>query len=528
MAGPVFKRMENKGANNTGNEKKSQRIAANSFVLFVRMFFITIINLYSVRLVLDGLGAEDYGIFNAVAGVVMMSSFVSGVMELSIQRFYSIALGRNDEKSLNEIFSISIKILFVLAVVLLLLFESVGIWFLETKLNIPETRMYATRLCFQFSLFAFVLSIMQIPFSSAIFARENMGCYALVSSIDCVLKVIVASLIGVVMADSLVFYSGGLLLVAFVVFLMYSIYCSKNYKECRYQRVKNATLAKKLLSFSGWTLFGSVSKVCMIQGNTILLNIYFGPLVNVAFAISQQINNAFNALCNSMVLAMRPAMIKSYAEGNYEYLNKLFSACNKFIYYVLLIVSLPMISEMDTILHLWLGNSVTPQILLFSRLIIVYVVCLAINNPITTIIQASGHIKYYHLSVESITLLCLPVSWMLFKFGLQAEYVFVSMIGVCVLTHFVRLVCLRYYYPAFSLSDYFCSLCLPALLITVAGCLFTYFVSGLIYDDILSAIVVFVSEPCLVGMLVLVLGLNADERRAVSKMLKKISKKFIK
>ena len=185
----------------TGNGNLSQRIATNSMLLFVRMLFITIINLYSVRFVLAGLGAIDYGIFNAVAGVVMMSSFLSGVMELSIQRFYSIALGKKDKMGMNEIFSLSLRILFVIAVVLLVLFETVGIWFLETKLNIPVERMGASRMCFQFAIFTFVISIMQIPFSSALFAHENMEGYALISTIDCLLKVFVAVLIGYVMID---------------------------------------------------------------------------------------------------------------------------------------------------------------------------------------------------------------------------------------------------------------------------------------------------------------------------------------
>ena len=512
----------------TGNGNLSQRIATNSMLLFVRMLFITIINLYSVRFVLAGLGAIDYGIFNAVAGVVMMSSFLSGVMELSIQRFYSIALGKKDKMGMNEIFSLSLRILFVIAVVLLVLFETVGIWFLETKLNIPVERMGASRMCFQFAIFTFVISIMQIPFSSALFAHENMEGYALISTIDCLLKVFVAVLIGYVMIDSLVFYSGGLLLVAVIVFLMYSIYCSRTYEECKYRSVKNALLTRQLLSFSGWTMFGSIAKVCMIQGNTILLNIYFGPIVNVAFAISQQINNAFNALCNSMVLAMRPAMIQSYAGGDYKCLNQLFAVSNKFIYYVLLMVSLPMIAEMPTILHLWLGDSVTAQIVLFSRLIIIYVVCLAMNNPITTIIQASGHIKYYHLSVESVTLLCLPISWVLFKFGLTAEYAFVSLIGVCVLTHFIRLVCLRHYYSEFSISEYLFAFCLPALLITIAGGAFTYFVHSAIHSALLSLVVVFLAVPLVVGTLVYVVGLTAQERVAVLQMLRRMSKKFVK
>ena len=292
------------------NINKSQRIAMNTVILFIRMFVLTIINLYTVRLVLKGLGVIDYGIFNAVAGVVTTSVFLISILELAIQRFYSISLGKNDQESLNQIFSISLKITIFISIIIFIAFESAGLWFISHKLNIPFERFDAAYYCFHFGLAAFILTLLQIPFSSAVFSHEDMNIYALFSSIDCILKLFVALLIGKMAMDNLSFYSLGLLIVATITFINYSLYSHYKYAECKYKKVKNPELTKKILFFSGWTMLGSFSKVCMVQGSTILLNIFFGPISNAAFAISMQISNAFNALCNSMVLAVRPAMIK--------------------------------------------------------------------------------------------------------------------------------------------------------------------------------------------------------------------------
>lgn len=502
------------------NFRKSRRIASNTIALLLRMLVLTIVNLYTVRLILNGLGVEDYGIFNAVAGVVTITSFISSALELSIQRFYSYSIGENNFEKQNNVFSISINIIIVLSIIILVIVECIGLWFLNTQLSIPPYRMNAAEWCFQFSLITFLCSIIQIPFTSAIFANEEMGVYALVSTVECILRLVVAVLIGKFFIDNLIFYSGGLALSALLILTIYICFGHFRYPECKYKKNNDLQLAKNIMSFSGWTLFGSFSKVGMIQGSTILLNIFFGPIANAAFGISMQINNAFNSLCNSMILALRPAMIKAYAEKEYEYLNHLFSLSNKFVFYILIMISLPIISEMWLILRLWLGDAVSSQIVLFARLIIIYVICLAMSNPISTIMHASGHIKEYNVPVESFSFLCLPVSWLLFRLGCAAYSVFISMIGICIIAHFIRLWCLKRFYKMFSIRDYIMSLCIPALLICIIGISVTYVLHFYIYVNIVRYALVAIIPPLIILLLAYFLGISSKERELINKLIK--------
>ncbi len=492
----------------------------NTIILFIRMFVLTIINLYTVRLVLNGLGVVDYGIFNAVAGVVTTTSFIISILEMSIQRFYSVYLGKNDIKTLHSVFSISFKLTIILAIIVLILFETGGLWFISNKLNVPSSRMVATYHSFHFSLFAFIFTFIQIPFSAAIFSHEDMNIYAIISSVDCFLKLGIALLIGKTAFDNLSFYSAGLLVVAIITFLNYSLYGHYKYKECSYIKTKDKKLTKELLSFSSWTMFGSISKVCMIQGSTILLNVFFGPIANAAFAISMQINNAFNALCNSMVLAIRPVMIKAYSNNDNEYLYKTFSISNKFILYILLAVSFPMIANMDIIMRLWL-HEVTLQTILFAKLTIIYIIVLALNNPITIIIQASGNIKKYFLCVESISLLCLPISYIAFKLNLPAEWIFYSMTIVCIVAHIVRLHCLKEIFNLFDYKVYIREFCIPASLIIICGIVLLFTLKYFFMTN--QAVHFFTTIICL-PIFVLgsayIIGLNRNEKSIAIKLIK--------
>jgi O-antigen/teichoic acid export membrane protein len=491
---------------------KSKRIASNTILLFVRMFILTIINLYAVRLVLRGLGEVDYGIYNAIGGVITISSIICSVLALAIQRFSSIAIGEHDEKKLNEIFSVSINITIISAFLILLVFETVGIWFVNTQMTIPANRMAAADWVFQFTLFTFICSIIQIPYTASIFSHEDMGIYAIVSTIECLGRLLIAFLLKLIIIDNLIFYGFGLLLVAVFVLIMYVVIGQYRYKECHYHKTKNITLYKQLLSFSGWSTFGSVANTAMIQGGTILINIFYGPLANVAFGIALQINNAFSALTNSMTFSFRPAMIKAYAEKNYNYVNQLFAISNKFILYVLLAVAIPIIAEMRTILNIWLG-SVNDNTLLFSQFMIVYMICTAMHNPITIIIYASGHVKGYHLPVESITLMCLPLTWLLFRIGLPSYSIFYSMIGVCLIAHFVRLRCLHHYYDNFSILQYFTSLIIPAIAIITLGTMTTYFLHYNIENTIWRFIAVGTLSPLTIFLLAFFIGMNVQERQ---------------
>lgn len=498
---------------NNNKQPTSQRILSNTVVLFFRMLLLTVVNLYSIRIILGRMGTEDYGIFNAIAGVVTISSFISGVLDLAIQRFYSYAIGTKQTDQLIKIFSISIKCTAILALVIFVILEIIGLWYIQNKLVIPTEKIGIATICFHFSVITFLCTILQIPFTSTIFAHEDMGIYASISSVECLLKLLVAFLIGRIFLDNLSFYCLGLMLVAIIVYVSYALWSRYNYTECKhYINVKDSSLYKKILSFSGWTLFGSFAKITMIQGSTLLLNSFFGPITNASFAIAIQISNAFTSLSNNMVLAVRPAMIKSYAEKNETYLKQLFNFSNKFIYYLLLIIGLPMIVEMPLIEKLWLGDSVNQEIILFSRLVIVYTICLAINNPITIIMQATGKIKKYHLCVESVTLLSLPCAWLLFHNNYESYHIFTSMTALCLTAHIVRVICLKDTYSTFSVSNYICTFIIPAILITAIS-MFVYLYA---HTDITSTpyrlLVEILVLPILLMTLIYTIGLNKIEK----------------
>lgn len=493
---------------------KTKNIASNTLFLFVRMLVITFLNLYIVRVIIKGLGVEDYGIFNTIAGVVTVASFFTGVLSLSLQRFFSFYIGKNDIQKQTEIYSSCINIIVILSFLIILIFETMGLWFVNTQLVIPDTRVTAVMWLYQFTIFTFIFSLFQIPYTAAIFAHEDIGIYAIVSTIECLLRLGAAILIGKFLIDNLSFYGMCLLISSSIIFIIYIWYGKRHYKECHYHKTTDKRLYKELLSFSGWTLFGNVANIGMQQGNIILLNIFFGATINAAFGVALQINNAFGALCNSIIIPLRPAMIKAYAENNFIYLNKLFSVGNKLILYALFAIGIPIIIEMPNILNWWLGIT-NENFIIFSRLIIVYIVCLSMNNPITAIIQATGKVKAYHLKVESITLLCLPISYVCFTLHLPSYFALISMIVVSILAHIVRLFCLHEYYQQFSISSYLKSLVIPGVLILTLGIVSSCLLHQNIEHNTLRVIIVFLYSPIFFIVSALLIGTNKTEKKVI-------------
>lgn len=491
------------------------RIAGNTLVLFLRMLILTLVNLYAIRLIIQGMGMTDYGIFNAVAGVVTVTNVFCGVLALSVQRFLSYSIGLNDEKKMQDIFSCSVNIVLILSLITLFLLESIGLYFINTQLNIPTERTDAVFWVYQFAIFTLICSFVQTPYTAAMFAHEDMSIYALISTIECLLKLLTAYLIAQVCFDHLEFYAFGLLSCAAIILTIYVCMGRSRYKECHYRPTSDKLLYKELLSFSGWMLFGSIAGAAMLQGNTILLNIFYGPIATAAFAISLQIHNAFNSLTSNLALAFRPPMIKLYAEGEHERLNKFFNIGNKCMFYALMTIALPILAEMDTILQLWLGQT-NHQAILYARLIVIYVAIIAMHNPITIIIHATGNIKRYHLLVESFTLMCLPLTWVLFRAGLPDYSVLVSMITVCLLAHAVRLLCLRQAYSAFSIRHYLKSFLLPAAATFTICALFTYHcLHSQLPSTLWRLIVVAIFSPLFSVVIVYLFGINKAEKNLI-------------
>lgn len=497
---------------------RSKRIIKNTVMLFIRMFVLMVINLLAVRYVLSGLGELDYGIFNTVAGVVTMTSFISSVLALSTQRFFSIAIGEGDKVKMNDIFSASINIMLVITLILLVIFETLGVWFIETQLTIPEHRLNTAMWIYQFALFSFIFSLIQIPYMAAIFAHEDIGIYTIISTLECLGKFIIALLIGSFLADNLLFYGLGLLIIAIVVFSLYVFTGHFSYRECRYHKVISRKIHWELLNFSGWTTLGSVANTGMIQGGTILLNIFFGPIINVSFAIALQINNAFSALSNSLVIPFRPAMIKAYAEKNNDYVDQMFNICNKITFYILLLIGVPIIIEMRFILKLWLGNY-NEDTVIFSRLMILYLIFIIMHNPITILMHANGHIKEYHLPVESITLLCLPVFWVVFKVGFPSYSIFFVMIGGAVIAHIIRLFCLKRFHSSFSIKSYMKSLVLPAVIISTIAVLAISAISNTTETGFFQFFFVSLASLLIIPTLVFYFGINSQERKLLTDFL---------
>jgi len=441
---------------------KAQRIAHNTVLLFSRMFILTILNFIAIRLVLKGLGQEDYGLFNTVAGVVTTTTFICSILSLSIQRFYSVALGQDSLRQFSEVYTASIHLVFLFCILCLLFFETVGLWFVQTQLTIPTIKLNSVILVYQIGVMTFICSLLQIPFTAAVFAKEDMGIYSIISTLECVGKLIVAYLIGYGNQDRLVFYSGGLLAVSLFILLGYLIFCKRNYAECIYRQKVPHELYKNILSFSGWTTFGSLANTGLTQGSIILINIFFGPIANAAFGIAQQINNAFSALSNAMILPFRPAMIKAYSENRFDFVNRMFIINSKIILFSLIAISVPIISEMDIILQIWLGQT-SEEMIIFSRLMIVYIIFITMHNPITIIIHASGQVKNYHLIVDSLMLLCFPLTWICYKLGTSSQYVFYCMITLSLVAHIERLFQLKKVFSTFSIKKYITSLAFPSL-----------------------------------------------------------------
>lgn len=497
------------------NKGNTQRIISNSLALFLRMIFVTIVNIYSVRFVLKGLGIVDYGIFYAISGVVLMGTFLIPVVSSSLQRFYSYSLGKKDEKTLKSLFSISCNIVLALSAIILLALEVIGLWYIHHYLNIPADKADIAVWVYQAAIATFIFTIWLVPFTALIFSHEDMKIYAVLSCVDCALKFAAAlSITYVGGAGALLFYSVALLFISFILVASYYLVAKRRYPECEYHLVTEKSLYGKVLTFSGWTLYGALAGTTLIQGSVITLNFFFGPLANAAFAVANNLYNAFNSLANSVALSFKPAMVKVYAEGNTAELGHLFYLNNKLMLYMMAAVSIPAIAEMNTILSLWLGNY-TADMVVYCRLFVIYTACQVMHHPITTIMQSTGDIKKYFVCVETLMLLSLPINIILFKSGLPSYCLFVTIIACCVLSHGTRVVCLKKKMSGFSVGKYMREVVLPGCFIVALASAAAYALHYAVTLRLAQFAVEVVAVPTLLFALTFLFGITPEERKGL-------------
>ncbi len=420
----------------------NKRIAKNTLVLYVRMLFTMGISLFTSRVILQTLGVEDYGISSVVGGVISMFTFINAAMVSSTQRYLNFELVRGDANQLRSVFSTSLQIHALIALAIIVLSETVGLWFLNEKLVIPEARMTAAMWVYQCSILSCAVSIMSTPYNAVIVAHEKMSAFAYISILDVSLKLLVVYLLVVLPFDKLIILAILNLLVQLFIRYIYTLYCHRHFPESYFQFRFNKTLFKEMFGFAGWSFWGNLAAILYTQGLNMMLNIFFGPIVNAARGIAVQVQSAVQQFVGGFQTALNPQITKNYASNNLPQMHSLMFRSARFSFLLLFFLSLPVLMETNFILTLWL-KTVPDDAVIFTQIMICISLIYTTANPCIIANQATGKVKIYQMVVGGILLLILPISYVVLKLGAPAYSVFIVHFCIESLAQFSRMYMLR-------------------------------------------------------------------------------------
>lgn len=468
-------------------ENNNLRIAKNTVFLAIRMVIVVCITLYTSRVILSVLGVTDYGIYNVVAGFVSMFAFLNNAMTTGVQRFYNYELGKNGLDGAHNVFNTSIWTQLVLGILIVLITESVGLWYINNKMVIPSERFGPALWIFHFSVCSLFINIMSVPFMAAIMSHERMGMYAYISIFDAIAKLIIALCLPLFSIDRLISYGFFLLLVTVLIFSVNACYAWYNFSEVRIRRVFHKELFRDLLAFSGWNVFGKFAIVMKGQGLNMILNLFFGPVVNAARGVAYQVNSALNGFVSTVTIAVKPQMTQSYAQGNIDRTFNLMFSISKLCYLVLLILAVPLCLELDYVLHLWLGENIPEYTGIFIILIVMSTFVNNLNAPVSFVVHATGKMKRYQIITSSIELLMIPASFIILKLGAQPWIVFVVEFVFVVIGQIASVIILNGLI-SFSIRNYLTEVVLPLVFPTVISCLVGFCFRSLFHEGFLRLI----------------------------------------
>lgn len=496
----------------------NKRIAKNTLLLYFRMLLMMAVSLYTSRVVLDKLGITDYGIYNVVGGIVGMLGFLTGAMGNAVQRFLSFEIGKGDKERVNHIFNVSLLAHVVIAVIVLVVMEFAGVWYLNTYMNIPAGRLDAANWVLQCSIFTTMFTIVQVPYNAIIIAKEQMGIYAYISILEVILKLAVVYLLVIGHFDRLKLYSVLIMAVTIGILMVYKIYCIKKYDEAKFRLIKDTKTLKEITSFAGWNMLGELAWVFTGQGVNIILNLFFGPAVNAARGLADQVNGAVARFVNNFQTAVNPQLVKSYAADQLDDMKKLLYRGIRFSYYLLLVLSMPLILNMDFILHVWLKD-VPEYATGFCLLALLCGMVSSVSNLLSQVARAYGKIRKYQIWVSACLFLNFPLSYIVLKLGASPLATMVVNILIQAALLFVRLYITK---PMIGLSimDFTKRVLLPILNITVISailpCLCAYELkTGWINFIIICVVSLACSITC-----ILAFGVSANERTYIKGVFK--------
>ncbi len=496
-------------------QENNRRVAKNTLMLYFRMFFMMIVSLYTVPVVLRALGVVDYGIYGVVGGVVSLFSFMGGMLASGSQRFIAYAIGRGDKQELKSTFDTTITIYLIFAIIALALLESVGVWFLNTQLDIPAERMRAANWVLQCSIVAFTINLVSIPYNAAIIAHERMSLYAYFSIFECLMKLAVAIALQYVLSDKLITYAVLICIVALILRILYQVSCRILFEECRKYRFHwDQRIGRELLTYSGWNVVGSIALLFRRQGVNIVLNLFFGPVLNAAHSIAQHINTILGQFINNVYTASRPQITKLFANNDEPRMWKMVFSSARMANYLLLYLSIPVLIELQTILTLWLKD-VPEYTVDITRLMIISTLIETLANQVIAAFQAENRIRKYQLYSSTIVLLNVPISYFLLRiYHTQPilPYAISIILSVC---YVVSLLLVAKKEIALNVSKYVKTVVCRVLLIYSLVMAVTLCVATAFTPSILRLLVTIVVSLATASIVIWVAGLESNEKRFV-------------
>lgn len=498
--------------------QNNRRIAKNTLLLYFRLLITMGVGLYTSRVVLNALGVNDYGVYNVVGGVVAMFSLFTNSLSAAISRFFAFALGKQDEKKLSSVFSTSLSIQLIMAMVVVFVAEFLGFFFLD-RLNIPLTRINTAHWVFHFAVLSFAINIVSVPYNAAIVAHEKMSAFAYISILEALLRLVIAFLILISPFDKLLTYSLLMVVVSIIIRATYGIYCRVHFQECRYRFYFDRVMLKEMSGFAGWNFFGNGAYLFNTQGVNIVTNIFFGVATNAARGITNQVEGVVKQFVTSFTTAINPQITKSYAAGNLDYMHSLICRGAKFSYLLMLFFVVPLMFETEMVMGLWLKNY-PPEAPLFLKLSLVGTMFDMLGNSTANAAWATGNIKRYYIIVSSVGCLVFPLSWICFALGGGAFFSYIIFAVIYAIVMLVKVYIIKDLVK-FPVKRFFLDVLFKIIPTTILAFILPFITYYCLKDYGLYRFFVMICVSIIsVGFSIFALGLTKGERDTIFKTIK--------
>lgn len=495
----------------------NRRLAKNTLMLYARMLLVMLVTLYTSRVVLRVLGVEDYGIYSIVGGVVVSFSILSNAMSGAISRFITFSLGRGNIDRVRKLFGVSISILLCIGILIVLCAEIIGLYLLNTKMNIPQERIDAANILFQFSLAIFIIKLFSVPFNALIISNERMSIYAYFGVAEVLLQLIVVFVLQFISADKLIMYGFLLSVVALIYVIMQYMYCKKTFSSQMSSPTLDKGLFKEMAGFASWNFIGTSAGILKNQGVDIIVNVFTGVAINAARGIALQVNSAVTSFSENFITALRPQIIKTFATDDRLHLNFLVEQGARFSGYLLLFLTIPLILEMGTLLQLWL-KVVPPHTESFARLQLIDAVLMSLSQTLVIVLLATGRIRNYQLVVGGINLLNMPMSWLLLYLGFPVLVTYIVSISLNVLCLTCRLLFANHF-ASISIGHYLFKVVINVIMVAFASVAIPLIITNIIEPSLQRMVIVIATCILMTSLSVFYIGMTKAERTYIySKM----------